>query len=343
MKAKQYCDQTDNVSITDTNEHYNFYDQLDLDPSQHSDDLIAACTSRLRVFERGNVPETDARVQELIAARQIFHNPHARATYDNALGRTDIPALTVPALRHLAHTGELPDEYGIPCHTDFEDAVYSHDDGDDGETSLLALFNTAPTTTRIMATLVGLMGVLAAIAVLWSRFSDNVQPVRYNPMTGAVMYNHPLFTVHESWMMLPMGAGILIPGLIVPAFRRLMVLPVLSYGVTGLLLSMFTYKSVVVGDGDKVVTIVTSLASVALIALSLMTRVQSHGTPASVSAPGEGSDGIAQVPSGDGMVDSTSSTPGPAEAGGLGAEVHRGDSTAVGREAADSPLNRTNE
>ena len=111
MKAKYHSDSKGDDSITNTNEHYNFYEQLNLDPSLAPEELVDICTSRLRELEDNGVPETDARVQELLAARTIFHNDRAKATYDDALQRTDIPAMTVPALRHLARTGTLPDEY----------------------------------------------------------------------------------------------------------------------------------------------------------------------------------------------------------------------------------------
>lgn len=54
--------------------------------------------------------------------------------------------------------------------------------------------------------------------------------------------------------------------------------PVLAYAVTGLMLSAFPYKSVVVGEGDKIVTIITALASAALIALAMMMTTRTRTT-----------------------------------------------------------------
>lgn len=301
MKAKYHFDPEGDDSITNTNEHYNFYEQLNLDPSLAPEELVDICTSRLRELEDNGVPETDARVQELLAARTIFNNDRAKTTYDDALQRTDIPAMTVPALRHLARTGTLPDEYAsasasgthgdeVAAHWGEENAVAgqsseedlgpSADSEDDARSSAKALspFSAAPTPIKISVTLIGLMGIIAAIAVIWSRFSDDVQVIRYNPMTGAVMYNHPTFTVNESWAMLTMGAGILIPALLMPQLRRFMRVPVLAYALTGLMLSAFPYKSVIVGEGDKIVTIITALASAALIALAMMMTTRTRST-----------------------------------------------------------------
>lgn len=302
MKAKYHSHPEGDDSITNTNEHYNFYEQLNLDPSLGPEELVDICTSRLRELEDNGVPETDARVQELLAARTIFQNDRAKATYDDALQRTDIPAMTVPALRHLARTGTLPDEYASAAASGTQgDEVGAHwgegkaTAGQSSEESLdeqanseedaqssaksLSPFSAAPTPIKISVTLIGLMGIIAAIAVVWSRFSDDVRVIQYNPMTGAVMYNHPTFTVNESWAMLTMGAGILIPALLVPQLRRFMRVPVLAYAVTGLMLSAFPYKSVVVGEGDKIVTIITALASAALIALAMMMATRTRTTP----------------------------------------------------------------
>ena len=301
MKAKYHSDPEGDDSITNTNEHYNFYEQLNLDPSLAPEEIVDICTSRLRELENNGVPETDARVQELLAARTIFHNDRAKATYDDALQRTDIPAMTVPALRHLARTGTLPDEYASPSasgtHGDEVGAHWGEGNATAGQsseegldeqagsetdaqssTTSLSPFNAAPTPIKISVTLIGLMGIIAVIAVVWSRFSDDVRVIQYNPMTGAVMYNHPTFTVNESWAMLTMGAGILIPALLVPQLRRFMRVPVLAYAVTGLMLSAFPYKSVVVGEGDKIVTIITALASAALIALAMMMTTRTRTT-----------------------------------------------------------------
>lgn len=301
MKANYHSNPKGDPSITNTNEHYNFYEQLNLDPSSEPEELVGICTSRLRELEDNGVPETDGRVQELIAARTIFHSPHAKATYDDALQRTDIPALTVPALRHLARTGALPDNYASASYPGTQGEApgahwgednapahqSSHEDQDaqtgsetDAQSSATSLspFSAAPTPIKISVTLIGLMGIVAAIAVVWSRFSDDVRVIRYNPMTGAVLYNHPTFTVNESWAMLTMGAGILIPALLVPQLRRFMRVPVLAYAITGLMLSAFPYKSVVVGEGDKIVTIIIALASVALIALAMMMTTRTRST-----------------------------------------------------------------
>lgn len=302
MKAKYHSHPEGDDSITNTNEHYNFYEQLNLDPSLGPKELVDICTSRLRELEDNGVPETDARVQELLAARAIFHNDRAKATYDDALQRTDIPAMTVPALRHLARTGTLPDECASAAASGTQgDEVGAHwgegkatagqaseesldvqaNSEEDAQSSAKSLspFSAAPTPIKISVTLIGLMGIIAAIAVVWSRFSDDVRVIQYNPMTGAVMYNHPTFTVNESWAMLTMGAGILIPVLLVPQLRRFMRVPVLAYAVTGLMLSAFPYKSVVVGEGDKIVTIITALASAALIALAMMMATRTRTTP----------------------------------------------------------------
>ena len=346
MKAKYHSDSKGDDSITNTNEHYTFYEQLNLDPSLAPEELVDICTSRLRELEDNGVPETDARVQELLAARTIFHNDRAKATYDDALQRTDIPAMTVPALRHLARTGTLPDEYASTSasgtHGDEVGAHWGEGNATAGQSSeegldeqagsetdarsstkSLSPFSAAPTPIKISVTLIGLMGIIAAIAVVWSRFSDDVRVIQYNPMTGAVMYNHPTFTVNESWAMLTMGAGILIPALLVPQLRRFMRVPVLAYAVTGLMLSAFPYKSVVIGEGDKIVIIITALASAALIALAMMMTPRTRTTPDT-----SGQDGFT-TPDPDGS---------SFEAENAGAETAGAESTAGSQTASDAEV-----
>ncbi|WP_296103370.1 hypothetical protein [uncultured Corynebacterium sp.] len=373
MKAKYHSDPEGDVSITNVNEHYNFYEQLNLDPSLAPEGLVDICTARLRELEDNGVPETDARVQELLAARTIFRNDRAKATYDDALQRTDIPAMTVPALRHLARTGTLPDEYastsdsatqgdGSSAHCgegnaatgqsseEDLDAQAGYEKNDQSSTTSPSPFSAAPTPIKISVTLIGLMGIIAAIAVVWSRFSDDVRVIQYNPMTGAVMYNHPTFTVNESWAMLTMGAGILIPALLVPQIRRFMRVPVLTYAVTGLMLSAFPYKSVVVGEGDKIVTIITALASVALIALAMMMTTRTRTTPNTSGQDGftapdpDGSSFKAETPD----AESSMSAQNPAGAKNAadaeitaGAETTAGSRTVSGAEVANQKTSGT--
>ena len=175
------------------------------------------------------------------------------------------------------------------------------------------------------------MGIIAAIAVVWSRFSDDVRVIQYNPMTGAVMYNHPTFTVNESWAMLTMGAGILIPALLVPQLRRFMRVPVLAYALTGLMLSAFPYKSVIVGEGDKTVTIITALASAALIALAMMMTTRTRTT-----TDASGQDGFTTPDS-----DGSSFEAENAGAETAGAESAAGSQTASGAEVTDQHTSGT--
>ena len=95
--------------------HYNLYESLGLNPSDSTEQLHEAITTKLQALHDAGTPVNSGEVQEALTALEVLGADHRRSIYDARLADDTAADITIPMLRELAaHPAPASDADSFP-------------------------------------------------------------------------------------------------------------------------------------------------------------------------------------------------------------------------------------